>query len=210
MVLGTFILWFGWFGFNGGSLLAANDSLGLILLNTHLAACAGALGAMLIQQINKEKILMSVVLNGGLGGLVGITAGVASMSPIFAIITGFLAGILMYLSSKALLKLKIDDVVGAFPVHGVCGVWGTLAAGIFLKGDLFNVSIISVQAIGIAACIIWAFVAGYIVYSMLNLFGLLRVPSEDERAGLDYTEHAELGYPEFQKDILFNKDNANI
>lgn len=205
MALGTFILWFGWFGFNGGSLLEANDSLGMILLNTHLAACSGALGAMFIQQMNKEKILMTMVLNGGLGGLVGITAGAASIDPLFAVVTGFIAGIVMYLSTKLLLKFKIDDVVGAFPVHGACGVWGTIAAGVFLKGDMFNLSIISVQFIGVFACIAWAFIASYIVYSMLNLFGLLRVPAEDERAGLDYTEHAELGYPEFQKDILFNK-----
>ncbi len=204
IALGTFILWFGWFGFNGGSLLEANDNLGVILINTHIAAAAGAIGAMLIQTIYKEKILMTVVLNGGLGGLVGITAGAASMSPFFAIITGFLSGVFMYLASKTLLKFKIDDVVNAFPVHGICGIWGTLAAGIFFKDDLFNIQKIGIQLLGVSVAIIWAFIVGYIVYYLLNSFGMLRVPTEDERAGLDYTEHAELGYPEFQKEQLFN------
>ncbi len=207
MVLGTFILWFGWFGFNGGSLLAANESLGLILINTHLAACAGALGVMLMHKVRGEKVLMSMLLNGGLAGLVGITAGAATMNPLFAFITGLIAGVLMFAASSYLLSKKIDDVVNAFPVHGVCGVWGTLAAGLFLKGNMFSLSVVGVQLLGVTVCVLWAFCVSYVVYALLKSAGLLRVTSEDERSGLDYTEHAELGYPEFQKDVLFVEES---
>lgn len=206
MALGTFILWFSWFGFNGGSTLVANASIGHIILNTHMSGCAGAVTVMLIQYMRGQKILISNVLNGGIAGLVGITAGAATMDFMFAMLTGCVAGLVMYLAQEFLLKMKIDDVVGAFPVHGAAGIWGTLAAGMFFRGDLFNPEKIMIQLLGIAVCAVWAFGVSYAVYKLISVMGSLRASPEHERAGLDYTEHAELGYPEFQKESLYTKD----
>lgn len=204
--LGTFILWFAWFGFNGGSTLIGDASIGLVVVNTHLAGCAAAIGVMLLQYLRGEKILITMVLNAGLAGLVAVTAGAATMSPWFASLTGFVAGILMYGSVRLLLKLKIDDVVGAFPVHGVAGMWGTLAAGIFYAPNMFDFKIITVQLIGIGVCALWSVVTAFLLYTYLNVFMGARADVEHERAGLDYSEHQELGYPEFQKDKMFSEE----
>ncbi len=204
--LGTFILWFAWFGFNGGSTLVGDASIGLVLVNTHLAGCAAAIAVMFIQHIRGEKILMSMVLNAGLAGLVAITAGAATMSPWFAVLTGFIAGIFMFFSTLLLLKFKIDDVVGAFPVHGVGGMWGTLAAGIFYAPNLFDLKVIGVQLIGIVVCAAWSAFTAFLLYTVLNVTMNARASIDHERAGLDYSEHSELGYPEFQKDKMFSEE----
>jgi len=131
VALGGFILWFGWFGFNAGSEVSGSDAIGLIILNTHLAAASGAAGIFFISLVTRSKLLASTTINGSLAGLVSITAGCASMSPMFALLTGFIGAFICFYGEKLLLSAKIDDVVGAIPVHAFCGVWGTLAAGIF-------------------------------------------------------------------------------
>ncbi|VAW51571.1 Ammonium transporter [hydrothermal vent metagenome] len=201
VALGGFILWFGWFGFNGASITSSEQSLGLILINTQLAAAAGVVAVIAIMAISRKPILISQAVNGSLAGLVAITAGAATMSPGFALLTGLIAGVVVILFNNLLLRMGIDDVVGAVGVHGASGAWGTLAAGIFYQGDLFNMSRIAVQFFGVVAAFVWAFGVGFIVYKAIDMMIGIRAPSLHEQHGLDYTEHAELGYPEFQKNL---------
>lgn len=133
VALGGFILWFAWFGFNAASTVSANVSIGRIALNTHLAACAAASTYMILALIRSKAVLIRNTINASLAGLVAITAGCATMSPIFAIMTGVGAGILISFVPQLLVKMQLDDVVDAVAVHGVCGAWGTLAAGAFWK-----------------------------------------------------------------------------
>ncbi len=202
VALGGLILWLGWFGFNGGSTAAAETSIGLIVLNTHLSASSGAVGAVVTMVLFRQPLLLTHTINGSLAGLVGITAGCASMEPTFAIVTGFISGSIVILGSQFLERLKIDDVVGAVSVHGFAGAWGTLAAGIFLKGNMFDMSQIFVQVIGIIAAFLWAFPAALIMYYLIHKIFGLRASSLDEQRGLDYTEHYEIGYPEFQTELI--------
>jgi len=137
VAFGGMILWFGWFGFNGGSTLAADGTIGGIILNTHLAGAAGVVGFVLTKVIFLDgKLLMTDTVNGGLAGLVSITAGCATMSPTYAVLTGLTVGLICVVASAACINMKWDDAVGAVAVHGVCGAWGTLAAGLFFKGAL--------------------------------------------------------------------------
>lgn len=202
VALGGFILWLGWFGFNGGSTAQANTSIGLIVLNTHLAGAAGAVGAMVAMLLGGGRILMTQTVNGSIAGLVAITAGCATMEPLFAMLTGLAAGLLMIAASYILERMGVDDVVGAVPVHGVCGAWGTLAAGMFRSGALFDGHQIGVQIIGIVAAFLWAFPAALFTYWLINRVMGLRSSTLHEQRGLDFSEHAETGYPEFQRDIL--------
>ena len=202
VALGGFILWLGWFGFNGGSTGAAESSIGLINLNTHLSAASGAIGALIAMLISRNPILLTNTVNGSIGGLVGITAGCATMEPIFAIVTGMISGIVVVVGSKLLEMMKLDDVVGAVSVHGFAGAWGTLAAGMFVTGDLFNPVQIGVQLIGIVAAIAWAFPLAWLMYFIIQKTIGLRASTLDEQRGLDYTEHYEIGYPEFQSQPL--------
>ncbi len=198
VALGGFILWFGWFGFNGASITSSEQDLGLILVNTQISAAAGVVAALLTMAIYKQPILMTEVINGSLGGLVAITAGAATMSIGFALLTGLIAGFFVISFNKLLRKLKIDDVVGAVGVHGVCGAWGTIAAGLFYSSDLFNVARVFVQLIGVSAAFIWAFSAAYLVFKLVDKLVGIRAPSIHEQRGLDFSEHFEIGYPEFQ------------
>ena len=194
--LGVFILWLGWFGFNAGSTTTGDTSIALIAINTFLAAAAGATAAMLMTWLSTGKPAGAVTLNGVLAGLVGITAGCANLTPGFAILTGALAGILVHYSMKFLEKY-VDDAVGAVSVHGVCGAWGTLAAGMFNTGDLFNFEQIGVQMIGIGAAFVWAFGVSYLVFKLIDSIVPLRVSEELELKGLDIMEHDAESYPEF-------------
>ena len=194
--LGVFILWLGWFGFNAGSTTTGDTSIALIAINTFLAAAAGATSAMLITWFTTGKPDGAVTLNGVLAGLVGITAGCANLTPAFAILTGALAGILVHYSMKFLEKY-VDDAVGAVSVHGVCGAWGTLAAGMFNTGDLFNLEQMGVQMIGIGAAFIWAFGVSYLVFKLIDTIVTLRVSEDLELKGLDIMEHDAESYPEF-------------
>jgi len=193
--LGVFILWLGWFGFNAGSTTTGDTSIALIALNTFLAAGAGATAAMVITWITNGKPDGAVTLNGVLAGLVGITAGCANLSPGFAIITGAIAGVLVHYSMKFLEK-KVDDAVGAVSVHGVCGAWGTLAAGLFDMGG-FSLEVVGVQLIGVGAAFAWTFPVSYILFKVINAVLPLRVTEQLEVMGLDIHEHDAEAYPEF-------------
>lgn len=194
--LGVFILWLGWFGFNAGSTTTGDTSIALIALNTFLAAGAGATAAMLVTWLTNGKPDGAVTLNGVLAGLVGITAGCANLSPGFALLTGAIAGVIVHFSMKMLEK-KVDDAVGAVSVHGVCGAWGTLAAGLFDMGG-FSLSVVGVQLIGIAAAFLWTFPISYLLFKLINAFLPLRVDEKLEAEGLDLHEHDAEAYPEFQ------------
>ena len=204
VTLGAFILWVGWFGFNAGSTLKVDVNLGLIALNTHLAAAAGAVGAVLALRSTSSPVLLTTAVNGALGGLVGITAGCASMAPGFAILTGLIAGFVVVYGMALMDALRLDDVVGAVPVHGMAGVWGTLAAGLFFSGDLFNPDRVMIQLLGSAVAFIWAFPLALLMYFALAKTIGLRVPMQHEQRGLDFSEHAESGYPEFSQSVTFD------
>ncbi|MGV0886996.1 ammonium transporter [Acinetobacter venetianus] len=208
VALGGFILWFAWFGFNAASTVSASVSIGRIALNTHLAACAAAATYMILALIQSKAVLIRYTINASLAGLVAITAGCATMSPLYAVITGAFAGLLITFVPQLLEKMQLDDVVDAVAVHGVCGAWGTIAAGIFLESNPFNLNVIGVQALGVGAAFIWGFGVAFIMFKILDkVLGGLRVSQQHEQRGLDYTEHAELSYPEFQRDLTFETDN---
>ena len=141
---------------------------------------------------------MTDTVNGGLAGLVAITAGCATTSPTYAIITGLAAGGICVLASAACLKMQWDDAVGAVAVHGVCGAWGTLAAGLFFAENMFSWELVQVQLIGIVACGVWTFTMAWVSFKLVSFVVDLRVSTTDEQRGLDFSEHHEVGYPEFQ------------
>lgn len=208
--LGSFILWIGWFGFNAGSTLAANVSLGKIALNTHLGGAAGALGAMAMLTALRQKVLLTATLNGSIAGLVGVTAGCHVMEPAYALLTGAVAGGLSVLAAQVLESRRIDDVVGAVSVHVVGGVWGTLAAGLFDASDMFNPARVGVQALGCIVACVWGFGASLLMYWLIDMVVPLRASTLDEQRGLDFTEHYEQGYPEFQQDAVHRGKHAPI
>jgi Amt family ammonium transporter len=203
--LGVFILWFGWFGFNPGSQLAASGSenriaISHVFLTTNLAACAGGLFALLTAWIRYRKPSLSLTLNGVLAGLVGITAGCDAVSPIGALIVGALCGIVMVFSVEFIDRiLKIDDPVGASSVHGTCGFLGTLLTGLLATdgGVLYGGGwgLFLVQLTGAVVIGLWAFVAGFIIFKSLDKFaGGLHVSKRVEEEGLDIYEHGETAY----------------
>jgi Amt family ammonium transporter len=194
--IGVFLLWLGWFGFNGGSVLSANPALtSLVLVTTSLAAAAGGLGAALTSWIVIKKPDLSMALNGVLAGLVGITAGADQMSPLAAIIIGLLAGIIVVFSVLFLDKLKIDDPVGAISVHLVCGIFGTLAVGIW--GNLAGGAQLVSQLKGIVSIGLFTFIFAYVVFFILKKTIGIRVSAEEETEGLDIGEHGNEAYPDF-------------
>ena len=195
--LGVFILWLGWFGFNPGSTTAATKDIAMIFVNTNLAAAAGAILAMITSWIMFKKPEVGMSLNGALAGLVAITAGCANVTPSSAIIIGALGGVLVVLSVVFFDRIHIDDPVGAVSVHGVCGAWGTLAAGLFNMEGV-TAKIIGVQALGMGAAFIWAFGAAFILFKLINATIGLRVTEEEEMEGVDYSEHGANAYADFQ------------
>ena len=209
VAIGGFLLWFGWFGFNGGSTLAAGTNVGLILLNTHLAGAAGAVAAMLTSFLTRQPALMTNAVNGSIAGLVAITAGCASMQPPYAVLTGAIGGALSVFGVMLLEKMRLDDVVGAVSVHGLCGAWGTLAAGLFLTGKMFDINQVFVQLIGIGAAFVWVFFSALVMYFIISKIATLRVSTMHEQRGLDITEHGEIGYPEFGQHNIYSVDNLN-
>jgi Amt family ammonium transporter len=202
VALGGFILWLGWFGFNGGSTVAADVGIGKIVLNTHLAGAGGAIGALLWLSATRQPVLMTSAVNGSIAGLVGITAGCHVMEPAFALLTGLVAGGMSVYFGSLLERLRIDDVVGAVSVHAVGGVWGTLAAGLFKSDAMFDLHQLGVQALGCGVAFVWAFGSAMLMYTMLARTMGLRATTLDEQRGLDYTEHHEIGYPEFQTETV--------
>ena len=208
--LGGFILWFGWFGFNGGSSAGSSDDVGLILLNTQVCAATGVIGALSYMTLRRQPILMTNTVNGALGGLVASCAGAATMEPGFALITGFVAGWIVVIGTNLLREFHLDDVVSAIPVHAFCGAWGTLAAGLFYADDMFNVKIVLVQLVGIAAVCLWSFFASLLIYGCINAMIGMRASKLHEQRGLDYTEHYEIGYAEFQDLVLHQGKQTDI
>lgn len=200
--LGVFILWFGWFGFNAGSTTAGSTDIALIAMNTFLAAGAGATFAMFVTWFQFGKPDAPMTLNGVLGGLVAITAGCANLTPGSAILAGAIAGIIVVYATEMLEKY-VDDPVGAIAVHGVCGAWGTFAAGLFdvsagLWGtEGFDPSVLGVQLLGIAAAFAWTFTVSFILFSIIKKVVGLRVNGQLEAKGLDLHEHDNRAYPEF-------------
>jgi len=193
---GTFVLWFGWFGFNGGSQLALGSALdavamSIVFVNTNLAAAAGVIAAMALANILYRKIDLTLALNGAIGGLVAITAGPDLSNHLLSIIIGAIGGGLVVVAVPFIDRLKIDDVVGAISAHLVAGVWGTLAVGIFGSGDLL------VQVIGIAAIGAFCVVTSAVLWLALKYTIGIRVDAEDEDLGLDHAELGQEAYPEF-------------
>ncbi len=206
--LGVLILWLGWFGFNGGSQLAWGGSdtvaAGSVLINTNVAAAAGALAAMLITWIRYGKADVSMTLNGALAGLVGITAGCGAVNTFGALLIGLICGVIVVFSISFIdKKLKIDDPVGAISVHGICGFFGTVLVGLFaLDGGLFfggGAKLLGVQALGSLAYMGWAALGTFIVLAILKAVNGLRVPEKVELEGLDVHEHGMESYPEYAK-----------
>jgi Amt family ammonium transporter len=195
--LGVFILWLGWFGFNPGSTTAANKDIAMIFVNTNLAAAAGAVLAMFSSWFKFGKPEVGMSLNGGLAGLVAITSPCASVTPFSAVLIGAAAGVIVVLSVLFFEKIRVDDPVGAISVHGVCGAWGTLAAGIFNIGGT-SLKIIGVQLLGIGAAFLWVFPTAFLMFKLVDKTIGLRVSPEEELEGLDFTEHAGNAYPDFE------------
>ena len=194
--LGVFILWLGWFGFNPGSTTTADTSIAMIFVNTNLSAATGCVVAMIVSWIKLGKPEVGMSLNGALAGLVGITAGCANVSPSSAIIIGAVSGVLVVFSVLFFDKLRIDDPVGAVSVHGVCGAWGTLAAGLFNMEGV-TLAIVMVQVVGILACFAWTFTTAFATFKLIAATMGLRCSVEEELEGLDFTEHGGNAYPDF-------------
>lgn len=191
-VIGVFLLWLGWFGFNGGSVLSADPGLvSFVLVTTSLAACAGGLGGFLAAYFAFKRLDLGMVLNGILAGLVSITAGADVINPGTAVLVGFIGGILVVISAIVLDKLKLDDVVGAVSVHLTCGVWGTLAVGLFSTNPDHS---FFTQLIGVAICGATAFISAFVIFFALKATVGIRVSEEHERTGLDSHEHGIRGY----------------
>jgi ammonium transporter, Amt family len=206
--LGTMILWFGWFGFNPGSTLGTSDPglMGLVTLNTLLSASGGVVSAMFFVYARTGKWDLSYTLNGGLGGLVGITAGCAFLAPTSAVIVGLIAGIVVVLAMDALESAGIDDPVGAFPVHGVCGVLGTLAIGFLSQPELTRgraglllgggIEQLLTQALGSFSVVVFATVGALLMFGVLKALGRLRAAPEADVYGIDAHEHGATVWPD--------------
>jgi len=207
--LGALVLWIGWYGFNPGSQLAMDQWVPYVAVTTTLAAAAGAIGATIVSTLTSGKPDLTMIINGILAGLVSITAGCGDMTLAGAWFAGLVGGIIVVFSVAALDAAEIDDPVGAFSVHGVCGVWGTVVIGLWgtaVQGDgagmgLFNgggINLLLVQALGAAAYAIWTLVTCWIAWSVIGgLFGGIRVSEEEETQGLDIGEHGMEAYPDF-------------
>ncbi len=194
--LGTFILWLGWFGFNGGSQLALGSALdasamAIVFVNTNLAAAAGVVAAMVVSQLLFRKIDLTFALNGAIAGLVAITAGPDLQNHLWSLVVGGVGGVLVVVFVRVIEWIRIDDVVGAISAHLVCGIWGTLAVGIFGSGSLW------VQFVGVAAIGVYTAVASAILWLVLKFALGIRASREDEVLGLDKAELGMEAYPEF-------------
>ncbi|MCL1594097.1 MAG: ammonium transporter [Actinomycetia bacterium] len=191
--LGVFILWFGWYGFNAGSTLAAvGQDIATPAVTTTLAACGGAVTAMTLSWMLKGKPDVGFTLNGVLAGLVSVTAGAASLSFGMSIVTGAVAGVIMVLSVIGLEQMGLDDPVGAISVHGSAGIWGVLAVGLF-SAD----AAVGTQIVGAVAIISWTFGTSFLVFKIIDLTMGIRVTPAAEALGLDYAEHGSTACPEF-------------
>lgn len=197
--VGAVTLWFGWFGFNGGSLLSISsvpnaNTVAAIFVNTNLAASGGLLASLVVSQMFFGKADLTLIISGALAGLVAITAEPSTPQPMYALIIGAVAGVLVVFSILIFDRFKIDDPIGAISVHGTAGVWGLLAVPITNEAAKFKV-----QALGALSIFIWVFITSLIVWFIINLIVGLRVDEEDEYRGLDISECGLEAYPEFVK-----------
>jgi Amt family ammonium transporter len=226
-VIGGLILWFGWYGFNPCSTLSIMDAAGAgrVAMNTTLAACTGGLAAEFLMYLMVRKWDTTAIINGFLAGLVSITCPCYWVSDVGACVLGAVGGVLVILAMEALEYLRIDDPVGAFPVHGVCGIWGTLSLGLFASGDysaagsspfgsptvvaksaealtgLFyggGTKVLMAQCVGSLIVCAATFVSAMVMFGILNAMGILRVSREGEAEGLDIDQHGISAYPEYQ------------
>ena len=192
---GVLILWLGWFGFNGGSVLSADPELtSLTLVTTCLAAAAGGVVAMITSTIMYKNLDLTMFLNGILGGLVGITAGADVMSPESAILIGAIAGVLIVFAVRLVDGIKLDDPVGAIAVHLICGIWGTLAVGLFSTNPEHT---FLVQLLGVACYAAICIISSFIIFFVLKMTIGIRVSEKEELEGLDMHEHGMDAYPDF-------------
>ncbi len=193
--IGVFLLWFGWFGFNGGSVLSADpEAVSFVFVTTALAAAAGIVGAIAVSWIIQKKPDLTMALNGALAGLVGITAGADVVSVGSSVIIGLIAGVLVFFAVVGIDRAKLDDPVGAISVHLVCGIWGTLAVGIF-GGEEFS---FMTQLIGVVAYGVVTFAAAMILFGIVKATIGIRVSEEEELVGLDIGEHGMEAYSGFE------------
>ncbi len=197
--LGTFILWLGWFGFNGGSeLIISNvseaNAVSMILVNTNLAAAGGVMGALILSKMMFGKSDLTMALNGAIGGLVSITAEPLAPTPGLALVVGFIGGLIVVFSIIGLDKLRIDDPVGAISAHGTCGIWGLLAVS--LTSGSFGT-----QLYGTIVIFLWTFIVSYLFWSAINMIYGLRVNADQEDEGVDIAECGLEAYPEFSKSM---------
>jgi Amt family ammonium transporter len=204
--LGVFILFVGWFGFNPGSTTTADGTISRIAVNTFLAACLGAIGAMITSWFKFGKPDIGMTLNGTLAGLVAITAPCATVTPLGAVLLGFIAGPLVVFAVIFFDKIKVDDPVGAISVHGVCGAWGTIAAALFheslfLGGEYDLGAQLLTQLTGVVVCFVWVFGASFIMFKVIAATIGLRVTPEEEMEGLDLGEHGANAYPDFAPSV---------
>ncbi|AFJ03070.1 Ammonium transporter [Methylophaga frappieri] len=195
--LGTFILWLGWFGFNGGSVLAtasveSANAVAVVFMNTNAAAAGGVLAALIVAKLMFGKADLTMILNGALAGLVAITAGPDTPTPLMATIIGAIGGLIVVFSIVFMDKVKIDDPVGAISVHGVVGLWGLLAVPLTNSDASF-----SAQIIGAVTIFVWVFVTSLIVWGVLKMVMGIRVSEEEEYEGVDLVECGMEAYPEF-------------
>ncbi|WP_142784810.1 ammonium transporter [Changchengzhania lutea] len=194
---GVLVLWLGWFGFNGGSVLSADPALtSLTLVTTCLAAAAGGVVAMLVSTALYKNLDLTMFLNGILGGLVGITAGADQMGPTDAILIGTIAGAIIVFAVSFIDRIKLDDPVGAIAVHLICGIWGTLAVGIF--GELAGMDQFVSQLIGVGCYAAFCIVSSFIIIFILKKTMGIRVSEREELEGLDTHEHGMDAYPDFR------------
>jgi ammonium transporter, Amt family len=194
--IGVFLLWLGWFGFNGGSVLSADPGLvSLVFVTTSLAAAAGALASIFTSMAYLKKPDITMALNGILAGLVGITAGADTVTWISAILIGLIAGVIVVFAIVIIDRIQIDDPVGAISVHGLCGVWGTIAVGIFSTNSEHSVG---TQILGTLSYAVFAFVASLLLATIVKATIGFRVSAEEEDEGLDMGEHGQPAYADFQ------------
>jgi Amt family ammonium transporter len=194
--MGVFLLWLGWFGFNGGSVLSADPAaVSLVFVTTSLAAAAGALSSIFTSMIYLKKPDISMALNGILAGLVGITAGADTVTWVGAILIGAIAGAIVVFAIVLIDRIRIDDPVGAISVHGICGVWGTIAVGIFSTNPEHS---LVTQILGTLSYAAFAFVASLILALLIKSTLGIRVTEQEEDEGLDVAEHGQPAYADFQ------------
>lgn len=212
--LGTFILWFGWFGFNPGSSLSGLDmNIARIAVTTNLAAAAGGTSGAIFTMLRWGKPDPSMAMNGALAGLAAVTAGTAFVSPAAAVIIGLVAGILVVLAVGFFDRIRADDPVGAIAVHGACGTWGALAVGLFAEqgGLLYGggIKLLSVQALGVLSVSLWAFGTTFVIMSVLKKIMGIRVSPQEESEGLDINEHGIPAYNELTSSPIYGSGHVH-